>query len=408
VLTAKELEQRLLRFTREKLAEREVADAITVDTRLFEDRVIDSLKVLELIAFLQSALRRKIPDAQIVLANFRTIATIARVFSSGDPVAITRARRNTAFAGSGKREAGSAGTNGKHEMQRVGANSVPSRSNGKSAVSEMLARRELELTPDGGLIMRGAAASLRDYFDATVCEWAIELGATEETFPAEIPLATLGRAGFTTAFPQKLMWAGRTGDESAPPPAVCYHHYPRVSDGPLEGGESVVTAIGRCYRNEFDANSAHPAERLAAFTMREIVAVGDAALVEKLRNESMGRTQRWLEELSLQGRIEVASDPFFTSEARGRMLMQQMLPLKYELRLRVDRDGRSVAAASFNNHEQHFGRAFSILLPSGEFAHSGCVAFGWERWVIAFVNQHGPDEESWPDVVRSKNVAVNV
>ena len=36
------------------------------------------------------------------------------------------------------------------------------------------------------------------------------------------------------------------------------------------------------------------------------------------------------------------------------------------------------------------------------------VAFGWERWVIAFVNQHGPDEESWPDVVRSKNVAINV
>jgi hypothetical protein len=90
------------------------------------------------------------------------------------------------------------------------------------------------------------------------------------------------------------------------------------------------------------------------------------------------------------------------------MLMQQMLPLKYELRLSVDPDGRSVAAASFNNHEQHFGKAFSILLPSGGYAHSGCVAFGWERWVIAFVNQHGPDEESWPDVVRSKNVAVHV
>lgn len=380
MLTAKELEQRLLRFTREKLAEREVADAITVDTRLFEDRVIDSLKVLELIAFLQSALDRKIPDAQVVLANFRTIATIARVFTSGDPVAITRARRST----------------------------PTSRVHNKSAVEEMLERRELELTPDGGLIMRGAAASLRDYLDATVCGWALELGATEETFPAEIALATLGRAGFTTAFPQKLMWAGKPGDESARPPAVCYHHYPCVSDGTLDGGESIVTAIGRCYRNEYDSTSPHPEERLAAFTMREIIAVGDAALVEKLRNELLARVRLWLNELSLRGRIEVASDPFFTSEARGRMLMQQMLPLKYELQLRVDRDGRSVAAASFNNHEQHFGRAFSILLPSGEFAHSGCVAFGWERWIIAFVNQHGPDEESWPDVVRSKNVAVNV
>ena len=69
VLTAKDLEQRLLRFTRDKLAAPELRDAITIDTLLFKDRVIDSLKVLELIAFLQSALGRKIPDAQIVLAN---------------------------------------------------------------------------------------------------------------------------------------------------------------------------------------------------------------------------------------------------------------------------------------------------------------------------------------------------
>jgi len=396
VLTARELEQRLLRFVRERLAESEVANLITVDTRLFEDRVIDSLKVLELIAFLQSALGRKIPDAQIVLANFRSIATIARVFTNGEPVAIKRVRRSSAIGGRGKGEEG-----------RGGTDAANLRAHAKSALADMLARRDLEITPEGGLIVRGPAASLRDYFDSTVYGWALEIGATEETFPAEIPLATLGRAGFTTAFPQKLVFTGKPDDDAALPPAVCYHHYPSVSDSTLEGGESIVTAIGRCYRKEFDASSEHPIERLAAFTMREIIAVGDAALVAKLRNELMVRVRLWLNELGLRGHIEVASDPFFTSEARGRMLMQQMLPLKYELRLRVAPDGRSVAAASFNNHEQHFGKAFSILLPSGEHAHSGCVAFGWERWVIAFVNQHGTDEESWPDVVRSKNV-VNV
>jgi acyl carrier protein len=380
VLTVQELERRLLRFTRDKLAAPDVADTITVDTRLFEDRVIDSLKVLELIAFLQSAVGRKIPDAQIVLANFRSIATIARVFAGGDPVSITRARHRAAAP----------------------------RTNSKSAVSEMLARGELELTPDGGLIMRGSAAWLRDYFDATVCGWALELGATEETFPAEIPLATLGRAGFTTAFPQMLVWTGKPGEESARPPAVCYHHYPRISDSTLEGGNSIVTAIGRCHRNEYNPDSLYPVERLRSFTMREIIAVGDAAFIEKLRNQLMDEVNRWTIELSLDGHNEVETDPFFTTEARGRMLMQRMLPLKYELRLRVDPDGRSVAAASFNNHEQHFGRAFSILLPSGEYAHSGCVAFGWERWVIAFINQHGPVEENWPDVVRSRNVAANV
>jgi acyl carrier protein len=381
VLTATELEQRLLRFTRDKLAAPELRDAITVDTLLFEDRVIDSLKVLELIAFLQSALGRKIPDAQIVLANFRSIATIARVFTDGEPAVIARKRHRAIRSAQATK---------------------------RSGVAELFARRELELTPGGGLIIRGAAASLCDYFDSVVRGWAFELGAIDETFPAEIPLATLGRAGFTTAFPEKLVWTGDPGDKSARPPAVCYHHYPSVSDSTLDGGASIVTALGSCFRNEYDASSCHPAERLGAFTMREIIAVGDATLVERLRTDLMNRVSTWMKALALDGHVEVATDPFFTSEARGRLLMQQMLPLKYELQLRVDPDGRSVAAASFNNHQQHFGRAFSILLPSGDHAHSGCVAFGWERWMIAFVNQHGPDEENWPGIVRSTNVAANV
>jgi len=246
-----------------------------------------------------------------------------------------------------------------------------------------------------------------------VREWALELGATEETFPADIPLAILGRAGFTTAFPQKLVWIGESGapsdahvgDEYVRPPAVCYHHYPCFADTTLDGQGSIVTAVGRCYRNEYQADSPYPVERLRSFTMREIIAVGDDRLVETLRSGLMERVSLWLKELGLDGLIETATDPFFTSEARGRMLMQRLLPLKYELRLRVAPDGRSVAAASFNNHEQHFGKAFSIRLPSGEYAHSGCVAFGWERWVIAFVNQHGPAEEDWPDVLRSRDAA---
>jgi acyl carrier protein len=379
VLTAYELEQRLLKFTREKLATREVVDTITVDTRLFEDRVIDSLKILELIAYLQSILGRKIPDTQIVLANFRSIATIARVFTGAAPAATTRTQPHNATR----------------------------RPKTRSAIMELFARGELELTPDGTLIIRGPAAALRDYFDDTVREWALDFGAIEETFPASIPVSTLERAGFMSAFPQKLVRVGELSDGIAAPPAVCYHNYPRFADSTLSR-ESIVTEIGRCYRNEYQADSSYPVERLRSFTMREIIAVGEAELIERLRGEMMERVTLWLKELALEGHIEIATDPFFTGESRGRMLMQRMLPLKYELRLRVDFDGRSVAAASFNNHEQHFGRAFSIRLPSGEYAHSGCVAFGWERWIIAFVNQHGPDEDNWPDIVRSRYVAAAV
>lgn len=375
MMTAPRLAEDLLRFVRDKLAAPDVATSITADTRLFEDRVVDSLKILELIAFVQSAIGRKIPDSQIVLANFRSIATIAHVFTGSDPIFERRP-----------------------SSRRVARRAQIA----NSAVDELLARHELELTRDGALRMHGAVGALRDAFDNTVCEWSNELGASEQKFSDEIPLSVLDRAGFLSAFPQKLV---RT-DDAARPPAVCYHHYPTLAGGVVDPGGVIVTALGRCYRNEFDLNSTNPAERLREFTMREIITVGDDEQVEKVRRNLMERVELWIKELGLDGFIETATDPFFTDESRGRRLIQQMLPLKYELRLRVDRVGRTIAAASFNNHHRHFGEAFGIRLVSGDTASSGCVAFGWERWVIAFVNQHGPDERNWPVSVR-KDVAAS-
>jgi seryl-tRNA synthetase len=369
MLNAIQLEERLLQFTREKLAPAEMADVITVDTLLFEDRVIDSLRILELIAFLQSALGRKIQDSQIVLANFRSISTIARVFTGVGSLTERRRGKRTTPA-------------------RPGAH--------RSAVDELLARRTLEVTPDGALRMRGSVPTLRDFLDSTICDWANELGATASTYPDEIAIETLDRAGFLSAFPDKLV---RTED-AARSPAVCYHHYPTLADSTINGPGTITTAIGRCYRNEFDGNAAHPVERLREFTMREIIAVGSPQFVENIRADLISRVERWLQDLGLDGAIETATDPFFTEASRGRLLMQQLLPLKYELRLRVAAD-RTVAAASFNNHHHHFGKAFGIRLSNGEPASSGCVAFGWERWILAFVSQHGPDERNWPLSVRN-------
>ena len=156
----------------------------------------------------------------------------------------------------------------------------------------------------------------------------------------------------------------------------------------------VITALGRCYRNEGDDD--HPLERLRSFTMREIIAVGSESFVENLRRDLMRRVSRLIVELDLDGFIETASDPFFTDESRGRRLMQQLQPLKYELQLSVA-NSRTLAAASFNNHQDHFGRAFSIRQANGDIAHSGCVAFGWERWIVALAAQHGADERQWAE-----------
>ena len=72
-----------------------------------------------------------------------------------------------------------------------------------------------------------------------------------------------------------------------------------------------------------------------------------------------------------------------------------MKGLKHELALPIGGE-RSTAAASFNNHERFFGDAFGITLETGEPASSGCVAFGIERWLLAFLVAHGVDRVGWP------------
>ncbi|HEX6309451.1 MAG TPA: acyl carrier protein [Longimicrobiales bacterium] len=53
---------------------------IDPDTPLFEGGLIDSLRVLRLIAWTEKAIGRRIPDEQIRMDNFRDVECIARTF----------------------------------------------------------------------------------------------------------------------------------------------------------------------------------------------------------------------------------------------------------------------------------------------------------------------------------------
>ena len=69
---------RMVEWLNEGAAARGVV--ITADTPLFATRLLDSLKVLELIAFTEQEIGRAIPDSQIRMDNFQTVARIAAVF----------------------------------------------------------------------------------------------------------------------------------------------------------------------------------------------------------------------------------------------------------------------------------------------------------------------------------------
>jgi len=59
-------------------------------------------------------------------------------------------------------------------------------------------------------------------------------------------------------------------------------------------------------------------------------------------------------------------------------------------------EGDTLAIASFNDHETFFGEAYGIRLADGAPASTGCVAFGLERWLLAFLLAHGTVAARWP------------
>jgi acyl carrier protein len=389
-----EFERRLVEFVRRTLVASGSAIVVDEDTRLFEEGIVNSLRILDLIAFVEKETMTRIPDEAIRLANFRSVRAIAAAFGApGTPDTepsrlITRSSspQEPTLLRTFERRAG--------------------RLDLASPLEELSAHGELTLVEPGLAVFCGPSQRLLGYFDSVALGWAREMGAEERTFPSRIPPATLARADRPVASPA----------DSILPPAVCYHVYPAF-EGQQLARPSLLTLRGRCFRDESVVELS--TGRLRDFQMREIVALGPREDVERFRQELIAKVAELVTQLDLEGRIETASDPFFVSdstepvsdstnpdlvsradEMRGRHLMQQVLPLKYELRLALGENGVACAVASFNHHLDFFGRRFDLRLRSGATAHSGCVAFGLERWVLAFLARHGADERTWPEPVR--------
>jgi acyl carrier protein len=68
----------MVAWLRDRLAPTEIM--IVADTPLFAPGLMDSIRVLELIAYTERAIGSVIPDSRIRMDNFRTVGRIAEVF----------------------------------------------------------------------------------------------------------------------------------------------------------------------------------------------------------------------------------------------------------------------------------------------------------------------------------------
>jgi seryl-tRNA synthetase len=296
------------------------------------------------------------------------------------------------------------------------------------AVSQLMERGDLRSYENGTLGLSGPALWLFRYFERKFLELALEHGASERQYPTLLPISVMERTDYFKSFPHHATFAlcldrdttslrqfvdavkgGARVEEAAASRvrsagavlsgAVCYHCYAELQGRAITGEPLVLTTQGRCFRYEHGEFS--PLRRQWEFTMREIVLVGPEAPIASLREKLLLKVVELARAHGLSGRIEVASDPFFGAvEGRARTLLQRAQSLKYELLVDVTgQPGGDLAIASFNLHGDSFSRTFGLTLPDGQQASTGCIAFGLERWVAAFVAYHGAEPSAWREVI---------
>jgi seryl-tRNA synthetase len=279
----------------------------------------------------------------------------------------------------------------------------------------------------GQVALRGVALRLYRYFDRVFEELGALWRAEPVLTPTLIPIQALAKCDYLRSFPHNVTFAchlhedpSRVDDfrtrhvdreelddkafadmrspEACLSPAVCYHTYHMHQGQTLPAEGAVYGVCGRCFR--YESTNLSDLRRLWDFTMREIVFLGARDLVLRERERGNGVIADFLESHELAGEIRTASDPFFIApDAVAKTYFQLSSDTKYEISLALPNDAR-LAVGSLNYHTDFFGRAFNVSIDGAGPMQSVCIAFGLERWVYAFLAQHGDDPAGWPEIVR--------
>ncbi len=279
----------------------------------------------------------------------------------------------------------------------------------------------------GQVALEGIPLQLFRYFDRVFEGFGAPWRATPLMTPTLIPDGVLARCDYFRSFPQYVTFASHLREEvqvidgfrarhqtaatvddqaladmerpeACLSPAVCYHVYHLYQNRTVPAFGTIYGICGKCFR--FESSNLSDLRRLWDFTMREVVFLGGRNEVLAARDESMKMMADFLQQHHLAGEIRTASDPFFIApDAVSKTYFQLSSDSKFEVSLMLP-EGERTAVGSHNYHSDFFGRAFQTEVEGGGPMHSVCVAFGLERWVYAFLQQHGSQPEHWPDPVR--------
>jgi len=297
------------------------------------------------------------------------------------------------------------------------------------AWTALLERKWITPIGEGHVILRGPAAQLMSLIDKKVeTMFAAPFQAELEIYPSTIKAETLDRCNHFTSFPEHIDfvahlksdvevlnefakeckekgWSterheGRMGkNEFAVSPSCCYHCYEGMEGWKLDGKGRCTTMVLACHRYEGARHMSM--SRLRAFTMREVVFIGQPKYVIEARAKAEELIIQWAKDWELACTFETANDMFFTQDYAVKASFQRLQQAKRELLLEVPAEKKRLAVFSSNFHAMTFGKAFNIMI-AGKPATTGCVAWGLERWVYAIFSQFGIDPLKWPQKLREE------
>lgn len=272
---------------------------------------------------------------------------------------------------------------------------------------------------DGRIAFKDKAVWLFEYFDSIFRQFALELGAQEERYPVLLPVKAYADTGYLRNSPQYSMFCcdamedmevmqhlgtveTRTGKDLINPanyalsPSACFSVYESYRGQTLPENRT-ITLCQNVFRNEGRFNW-KDFGRLRDYHVREIVFIGSREYVTTLRKRIMDKTIEYMKQSGLTGTLESSADHFIIPQMQKFKMIQMQKKLKYEWRLSVG-ETEKLAVASFNLHGFNFTRSFRISV-NGTETVTGCVGFGLERMVLAFLSQYGLESSRWPEEVR--------
>lgn len=266
---------------------------------------------------------------------------------------------------------------------------------------ELIEKEWVVLLRNGEIGYNRILIQLMNYLDESLLELYAPLQIDRwREYQSLIPFSYLEQMDYLEHMPEAMFTLnpGRLqgGENMALQTAPCFKIYFEL-EGKQVDQNMIYTVIGPCYRNE--PGRAYLFETLTCFRMREFVFVGTEEHVLRGKEKSLELSLRWLEQLGLAGGTYLADDPFFISAASRKNFV---IPdqIKFEVRCPIPGRGKDISIGSFDVHGNFFSQNFSIVSGLGEQVWTGCMGYGIERCLWAFLQQHGLQVENWPHEVR--------